>query len=108
MSRSACRVASGLLLLAVPIVGCESGEAAGTAKGNCSRFLKIYDDLNAGKIGSDAELKERLDGDIGSFKEGSGLRQTFDSLMAAIETVNESRAKTETRRLADQCSDLAG
>ncbi len=106
ISRSACRIATGLLL-SLLVCGCAAGEAAGTAEANCSRFLKIYDDLKAGKIGSDAELKERLNEEIGSFKEGSGLRQTFDSLMAAIESVNESRANVETSRLVDQCSEFA-
>lgn len=106
MSRSACRIASGLLLT-LPLFGCQSGEAAGTAEGNCRRFLKIYDDLKAGHIGSDVELKERLDEDIGSFKAGSDLRQSFDSLLAAIESVDESRANAETSRLVDQCSEFA-
>jgi hypothetical protein len=106
MSQSICRVATGLLLT-VPGLGCESGEAAGTVQGNCRRFLKIFDDAKSGKIGSGAELKQRLDEDIGSFKEGSNLRQTFDSLIAAIGSGNESRAATETNRLVDQCSEFA-
>jgi hypothetical protein len=106
MSGSACRIVSGLLLI-LSLFGCQSGEEAGTAESNCRGFLKIYDDLKAGNIGSDPELKERLDEDIGSFKEGSDLRQTFDSLLAAIESVDESRANAETSRLVDQCSEFA-
>ena len=111
MSRSVCRIATGLLLTLT--VGCDAAE---TDQGNCRRFLKIYDDLKKGTgaeagqpgtIGSDAELKERLEKDIGSFKEGSSLRQTFDSLIAAIESVDTNRAATETNRLVEQCSEIA-
>ena len=111
MSRSVWRIATGLLLTLAG--GCD---AAGTDQGNCRRFLKIYDDLKAGTgaeagqpgtIGSDAELKARLDKDIGSFKEGSSLRQTFDSLIAAIDSVDSRRAATEMNRLVEQCSEIA-
>lgn len=110
MRRRVCRMAAGLLLTLA--AGCAAAE---TDQSNCRRFLEIHDDLKAGTgakagqpgtIGSDAELKERLDEDIGSFKEGSSLRQTFDSLIAAIESVDPGRAATETNRLVEQCSKI--
>ena len=81
-------------------------QSAGTAEGNCRRYLKALDDVNSGKI-SGSEFIDRLRQDIGEFKSGTDLRKSYDSLVSYIETRADPRLiEAESGRLGELCSNV--
>lgn len=105
------RVQIAALTLVIVGVSC-GGESstAGTPEGNCRRYIKLVDDLKDGKVDDEAEFLARLDGDIGEFKEGTGLRRSYDRLQEAITAQatepNDERVSDAIAQLADTCLDV--
>lgn len=98
----------GALLAALVLAcsGCGSSASAGTAEGNCRRYIALINDFSTGEIQDFNEFVTRLQEDVGDFEPGSGLRDSYDRLLGYIADGDESGAADETNFLYDTCTDV--
>lgn len=67
--------------------------------------MQIVEDVDEGKVSDREALLTRLEEDIGAFKSGSALRESFDRLISYVQQ-GDPRAQGEMDFLYDACMDV--